>query len=55
LHLGWRRVGVVLEMPDVAYDTLAQWVRRFRRLSARRPEMEGFAVSLRDKLSKVRD
>jgi hypothetical protein len=54
-HLGWRLVDVAKEMPDVAYDTLAQGVRRFRRLSASRPEMEGFAISLRNKLSKIRD
>lgn len=54
-HLGWRLVDVAKEVPDVAYDTLAQGVRRFRRLSASRPEMGGFAVSLRDKLSKIRD
>ncbi len=54
-HLGWRLVDVAREVPDVAYDTLAQGVRRFRRLSASRPEMEGFAVRLRNKLSKIRD
>ncbi len=55
LHLGWRRVDVAQEVPDVTYDTLAQGVGRFRRLSAIRPEMEGFVVSLRDKLAKMRD
>jgi REP element-mobilizing transposase RayT len=54
-HLGWRLVEVAREVPDVAYDSLAQGVRRFRRLSANRPEMEGFAVSLRNKFSKLRD
>jgi hypothetical protein len=30
LHLGWRLVDVAQEVPDVAYDTLAQGVTRLR-------------------------
>lgn len=54
-HLGWRLVEVVREVPEVAYDTLAQGVRRFRRLSANRPEMALFADRLKDSMSNLRD
>ncbi len=52
-HLGWRRVAK--EGPDVADDTLAQGVRRCRRLSASRPEMEGFADRIEETMSKIWD
>ncbi len=51
-HLGWTLVEVVGEVPEVTYGTLAQGVRRFRSLSASRPEMALFADRLKDTLSK---
>ncbi len=47
LLLGWRLADVVKDVPDVASDVPAVGATYLRRSSARRPEMLGFAVSLK--------
>ena len=52
-RLGWRLVEVAREIPEVAYATLAQGVRRFRRVELERPAAAEFAARLRDDLSNI--
>ncbi len=54
-QLGWKLIKVSKEVPAMSYATLAQGVRRFRRLEPNRPEAADFAARLRDVLSKPRD
>lgn len=46
-HLGWRLVEVSGKVPGVSYAALAQGVRRFWRLAAKRPELSAFATHMR--------
>jgi len=48
-HLGWRLVEVAAAVDGVPYAALAQGVRRFWRLSAKRSEVADLVNSLRKK------
>lgn len=52
LLLGWRLADVVKDVPDVASDVPAVGAKYLRRISARRPEMLGFSVSLKKQCQK---